>query len=66
MFWTIAVGVNWLCAYIVFSRHDPRLLRTGSGRMWAGVVVASLVTAMPGTGAVWLVVAAYLDYHPLG
>ena len=31
---------------------------------WAGVVLASLITAVPGTAAVWMVVAAYLDYRP--
>ena len=63
VFWTIAVGVNWLCAYIVFSVTIRAFFARG-WPPWAGVVVASLVTAMPGTGAVWLVVVAYLDYRP--
>ena len=62
-FWMIAVGVNWLCAALVFSIT----MRVFFERDWhraAGILLASIVTAVPGTAAVWLVVAAYLDYRP--
>ncbi len=65
VFWTITVGVNWLCAYVVFNVT----LRIFFAREWppgAGLVLASLVAAAPGIGAVWLAVAAYLDYRPSG
>ena len=64
-FWAIAVGVNWICANIVFA-VTMRTFFAREWPAWAGVVFASLVTAMPGTGAVWGVVAVYMDYRPSG
>ena len=63
VFWTVAVGVNWLCAYIVFNVMF-RAFFSRKWPSWAGVVLAGLIAAVPGTGAVWLVVAGYLDYRP--
>ena len=63
-FWAIAVGVNWLCSNIVF----PITMRHTLARDWppgAGVALAALIAALPGTGAVWLAVVAYLNYPPL-
>ena len=62
-FWAIAVGVNWLCSNFVF----PFTIRHALAWNWppgAGVALAALIAAVPGTGAVWLAVAAYLDYQP--
>ena len=63
LFWTTAVGANWLAGHIVF-RLTIRTFRTRGWPVWAGLVIAGLVTALPGTGTVWLVVAIYLDYQP--
>ena len=63
MFWTTTVGVNWIVAYIVFS-VTVRTLQSRKWPTWIALVLAALVTALPGTGAVWLAVAAYLDYRP--
>ena len=63
LFWTMAVGANWLAGNIVFG-VTIRVFRTRMWPTWAGFVLAGLVTALPGTGIVWLVVAIYLDYQP--
>ena len=63
LFWTAAVGANWLAGNIVFS-VTTRVFRTRMWPTWVGLVLAGLVTALPGTGIVWLVVAIYLDYQP--
>ena len=63
VFWTTTVGANWLVAHIVFrvtiqsfhARHWPT---------WTALLLAALVTALPGTATVWLVVAIYLNYLP--
>lgn len=65
VFWAVAVGINWLCANIVFSVTLRAFFARGWSP-WVGLVLASLLTSVPGTGAVWLVVAAYLDYRPSG
>ena len=64
-FWAIAVGVNWLCAYFVF-RVTMQHFVARQWPIWIGVVLASAVSAVPGTAAVWGVVAAYLDYRHAG
>lgn len=63
LFWTSAVGANWLIGYLVFS-VTARTFQTRKWPTWIGIVLAALVTALPGTGLVWLVVAIYLDYQP--
>ena len=63
LFWTIAVGANWLISYIVFT-VTIRSFRGREWPTWVGLVLAALVTALPGTATVWLVVAVYLDYQP--
>ena len=63
LFWTIAVGANWLVGHFVFA-VTMRSFRDRKWPTWAGLVLAALVTALPGTGTVWLVVAIYLDYQP--
>jgi len=63
LFWTTAVGANWLASYIVFQ-VTIRAFQTREWPLWAGLVLAGLVAALPGTGTVWLVVAIYLDYQP--
>ena len=62
LFWTTTVGANWFVAYIVFfitiqsfvARNRPT---------WGALVLAALITALPGTATVWLVVAIYLDHQ---
>ena len=63
LFWTTTVGANWLAGYIVFTA-TIREFRTRQWPVSVGLVVAALVTALPGTATVWLVVAIYLDYRP--
>lgn len=63
LFWMMTVGTNWLVGYIVFS-VTIREFQTRGWPVWAGLVLAGLVTALPGTSTVWLVVALYLDYQP--
>ena len=63
LFWAIAVGANWLVAHFAFAA-TIRSFRDRKWPTWAGLVLAALVTALPGTGSVWLVVAIYLDYQP--
>lgn len=63
LFWTAAVGANWLAGNFVFS-VTIRAFRARMWPTWAGLVLAGLVTALPGTGVVWLVMAIYLDYQP--
>ena len=63
LFWTTAVGTNWLVGYMVFS-VTTRAFQARGWPAWTGLVLAGLVTALPGTGTVWLVVAIYLDYQP--
>ena len=61
-FWAIAVGVNWICANFVFA-VTLRAFFAREWPSWAGVVLASLMSAVPGTAAVWMAVAVYLDYR---
>ena len=63
LFWTVTVGTNWLIGYVVFS-VTIRAFQTRGWPVWTGLVLAGLVTALPGTSTVWLVVAIYLDYQP--
>lgn len=63
-FWAIAVGVNWLCSWFVFH-VTLRVFFAREWPSWAGVVLASLIAAVPGTAAVWTVVAVYMDYQPV-
>ena len=61
-FWAIAVGVNWICANFVFA-VTLRAFFAREWPPWAGVVLASVVSAVPGTAAVWMAAAVYLDYR---
>ena len=63
LFWTITVGANWVVGNVVFT-STIRSFRDRKWPAWAGLVLSALVTALPGTGTVWLVVAIYLDYQP--
>ena len=63
LFWTTTVGANWVVGHFVFTAMI-RSFRARKWPTWSGVVLAALVTALPGTGTVWLVVAIYLDYQP--
>ena len=65
VFWGVSVGANWLIAPFV-SRAAIRVFSRKRWPSWAGVALAGLVSALPGTGAVWLMVAAYLDFRPAG
>ena len=64
-FWAITVGANWICAYFVFA-VTLRAFFAREWPGWAGVVLASLTSALPGTAVVWLAAAAYLDYRFFG
>ena len=63
VFWTTTVGVNWLVAVAALN-VTIRAFQTREWPSWAGLVLAGLITAVPGTGTVWLIVAAYLGYRP--
>ena len=63
LFWVATVGTNWLVGYIVFGA-TIRAFQTRGWPVWTGLVLAGLVTALPGTGTVWLIVAICLDYQP--
>ena len=66
-FWAITVGVNWIVAYafayVVFNL-TIRAFGSRTRTLWAGLLLASVIAALPGTGAVWLAVATYLDHRP--
>ena len=62
-FWLTTVGANWIVSYIAFSVTSLKFRERGWSA-WAGFVLAAAVAALPGTGTVWLAVAAYLDYRP--
>ena len=64
-FWAIAVGVNWLCAYFVFH-VTMQVFFARQWPPWLGVALSGAVSAVPGTGAVWGAVAAYLEHQPSG
>jgi len=63
LFWTTTVGANWLVAYIVFSVTIQSFI-VRKWPTWLALVLAAVVTALPGTGAVWLPLAIYLNYQP--
>ena len=63
LFWVSAVGVNWIVGYIAFFLVS-QAFREREWPQWTGFVLAAIVAAVPGTGTVWLVVIAYLDYRP--
>ena len=63
MFWATTVGVNWIVGCIVFS-VTTRTLLPRKWPTWIALVLAALVSALPGTAVVWLAVDAYLDYRP--
>ena len=63
VFWAAAVGVNWLAGLVV-ANVTIRAFQARKWPAWTGLVLASLIAALPGTGTVWMVVAAYLDYRP--
>ena len=63
LFWAITVGANWVVGNVVFT-STIRAFRVRKWPTWAGLALAAIVTALPGTGTVWLVVAIYLDYQP--
>ena len=62
-FWATSVGVNWILAYFAIV-ITLRALERLTWSLWAGVLLAGLVAALPGTGIVWLVVDRYMDYRP--
>ena len=63
LFWTAALGANWLVGHIAFT-VTIRSFRARSRPIRVGLVLAALAAAVPGTAAVWLVVAFYLDHRP--
>ena len=63
VFWMTSVGVNWLVGLVVFH-VTIRAFLARKRSPWAGLVLAGLIAALPGTGTVWMMVAAYLDYRP--
>ena len=63
VFWMASVGMNWLVGLVVFT-VTILAFRARKRSPWAGLVLAGLISALPGTGTVWLVVSAYLDYRP--
>ena len=66
-FWAITVGVNWVVSYAfayVVVNVTSRAFGVFPRQLWFGLFLGSLVAALPGTGAVWLAVAAYLDHRP--
>ena len=63
IFWATTVGVNWIIAHVVFI-STIRTFRSRRWPTWLGLVLAALLTALPGTGAVWLAVKVFLAYHP--
>ena len=64
-FWAASVGVNWILAHFAIV-ITLRALARRTWPLWAGVLLAGLVAALPGTAIVWLVVDRYLDYRPAG
>ena len=62
-FWASTVGANWIVGYVAFS-VTSRKFRARGWSVWAGLVLAAAVAALPGTGMVWLAVTAYMDYRP--
>ena len=62
-FWLTTVGANWIASDIAFS-VTSRKFRERGWSLWAGFMLAAAVAALPGTGAVWLAVAVYLDFRP--
>lgn len=62
-FWATSVGVNWILAHFAII-VTLRTLQRRPWPLWAGVLLASLAAALPGTGIVWLVVDWYMDYRP--
>ena len=66
VFWTLAVGPNWLFGMLVGSAAARAFERRG-WPAWAGRVVGgSALAAVPGTGVVWLLVAGYMGYRMAG
>ena len=63
VFWMTSVGVNWLVGVVV-ANVTIRAFQARKWSPWTGLALASLIAALPGTGTVWMVVAAYLDYRP--
>ena len=63
LFWATTVGANWLAAPIVF-RITIQAFLSRNWPTWTALVLAAAVTALPGTGTVWLVMAIYLSYQP--
>ena len=65
-FWTLAIGVNWLFGMIVGTAAGLAVEKRG-WPAWAGVVASgSAVASLPGTGAVWLLVSAWMDHRMTG
>ena len=65
-FWTLAIGVNWLFGMIVGIAGGLAIEKRG-WPAWAGVVAGgSAIASLPGTGAVWLLVSAWMDYRMTG
>ena len=65
MFWATTVGANWIIGHVVFV-GVTRTFRARTWPTWTGLVLAALVSALPGTGMVWLAVTVYLGYQPSG
>ena len=65
VFWMASVGVNWLVGLIAFN-VTIRMFRARKWPLWAGMLLAGLIAALPGTGTVWMVVTAYLSDPPSG
>ena len=65
VFWMASVGVNWLVGLVALN-VTIRAFRARKWPLWAGVLLAGLIAALPGTGTVWMMVTAYLDYRPSG
>ena len=65
-FWTLAIGVNWLFGMIVGTAAGLAVEKRG-WPAWAGVVAGgSAIASLPGTGAVWVLVSAWMDHRMTG
>jgi len=65
-FWTLATSVNWLFGVVLGSIAGFALEWRGVLAWSAAVVAGSAVAAVPGTAAVWLLVAAFMEYRMTG
>ncbi len=65
VYWTAAIGLNWLLAMCAVPFTTRRLAQKGAP-VWIGLIVGALASAIPGTGIVYLLEMIFSESRTVG